>query len=90
MNLIFDFLWVLVTLAAVILVVVVVILVTLALRNGSQSKPKAQSPAPGLGGTKPALDTPAERLRELAVRRSSRQITLDEYAAAREDILRDL
>ena len=90
MNLIFDFLWVLVTLAAIILVVVVIILVTLTVRNRSESKLSGQSPGPQVDSAEPTVGTPAERLHELGIRRSTRQITAEEYAAAREEILREL
>jgi uncharacterized membrane protein len=89
-NLIVDFLWVLVTLAAVILVVVGIILVTSTARDRSRAKTSAPSVAHRVDGAPSPAGTPQERLHELAIRRAARQISVEEYAAAREEILRDL
>ncbi|GGE96127.1 hypothetical protein [Mycetocola zhadangensis] len=69
---------------------VVIILVPLTVRNRSEAKPSAPPHPPGVDGAQPEAGTPAERLHELGIRRASREITLEEYAAAREDILGDL
>jgi hypothetical protein len=88
MNLIVDFLWVLVTLAAIILLVVGVITVTLIVRNRDQAH---QSPAtPRSDGTHASSGSPRQRLHDLAVRRVAREITAEEYASARDQILREL
>ena len=91
MNLIFDFLWVLITLAAIILVVAGVLVVTLTIRNrGDVKDPRVDKPHPPATHTVPKTGTPKERLQELAALRVAGTITTEEYGARRDAILREL
>lgn len=91
MNLILDFLWILITLAALILVVAVVFVVTLTIRNrGDVKDAPVDKPLTPAEHPVTIARAPKERLQELAALRVAGTITTEEYAARRDAILREL
>ena len=91
MNLILDFLWILITLAALILIVVVIFVVTLSIRNRRDAEEarldkQRRSPTQSV----PIARTMKERLQELEALRAAGTITPEEHAARRDAILREL